>query len=228
MAALIPIAVRHDLAIIEDAAQAHGAWRNVGSIDGFIRTAAFSFYPTKNLGACGDGGSVVSDDEELIERVKVLRAGGQPPAVTQRIAGRNSRLDEMQAAILRVKLRSLDGWNASRSRIADMYDELLGLSKLTLPVARLTGRPHANHLYVLRAERRDELRSFLSAEGIETAIHYPTPLDREILFSGEHARDTQPNADAAVSRIVSLPMNSHTEDWEISTVTEAIMAFERR
>lgn len=214
---LTDIVSRHGLALIEDAAQAHGAWRGGGSVP---RTAAFSFYPTKNLGACGDAGAVVSDDPGLTERVKLLRQGGHPEAMSQTLTGGNTRLDEMQAAILRVKLKRLDSWNQRRERFAGLLDEALGSGRV-MPVLRDLRNRQANHLYVVRCESRDDLRGHLQQRGIETAVHYPTPLHRLPLFARAHVQ-ILPNAEAATSEIVSLPMNSHTEDWEVEAVAEAI------
>ena len=225
--ALTDLARKHDLKIIEDAAQAHGAWRIDGSKREHHRTAAFSFYPTKNLGACGDGGAVVSDDVELIDRVKMLRQGGHQEALMQSTVGRNSRLDEIQAAILRVKLRRLDEWNQRRSRLAGICDELLASSEHVRLVQRLPGAAHANHLYVIRTEARDDLRGFLSARRIETAVHYPVPLHRASLFAHGGSPQQLDASDAAAAEVVSLPMNSHSEEWEIAAAAKAILEFGR-
>ena len=228
MQALSSIAGAHGLTMVEDAAQAHGAWRLEPTELGRSRTAAFSFYPTKNLGACGDGGAVVSDDAELIERVKLLRQGGHPTAMTQNVVGQNSRLDEIQAAILRVKLKRLDAWNQRRARLADFYDGLLARTRVR-PVERLRHNRHANHLYVVRSDDRDELRTFLRTRGIETLIHYPTPLHREPLFESDHdGRIDLPAADALSKQIVSLPLNSHSADSEIEAVGAALIEFDRK
>ena len=228
IAELTSLARRHDLKMIEDAAQAHGAWRISASEPGFHRTAAFSFYPTKNLGACGDGGAVVSGNVELVDRVKMLRQGGHGDSLMQFTAGRNSRLDEVQAAILRVKLRRLDEWNRHRSRLAALYDQLLASSNRIRAVERSPGNAHADHLYVIRTDSRDELRSFLLSRRAETAIHYPTPLHRVPLFSANVDPSIKLDAaEAAASEVVSLPMNSHTEEWEIAAVGDALMELER-
>ena len=179
--AIRDVAARHDLFVIEDAAQAHGA-RPVSNVAGYGRVAAYSFYPTKNLGAYGDGGAVVADDPDLIERVKLLRQGGHLPGLQTKIAGRSSRLDEIQAAILRIKLRHLDKWNLRRQRIARQYDEgLRDLAGLTIPVARQSFA-HVYHLYVIQHIRRDQLKAHLERSGIETQIHYPFLLHQQPLF----------------------------------------------
>ena len=225
--AISAIALRHGLSVIEDAAQAHGAWRNEPS--GFDRIGAFSFYPTKNLGACGDGGAVVSNDMEFIQRIKCLRQGGHQAALAQPITGRNSRLDEIQAAVLRIKLGRLDEWNQGRSRLADNYDQILLSLEGVEPLKRNPRDRHADHLYVVKTRRRNELRAFLQNRSIETAVHYPVPLNHEPLFmlEGRAAADITV-ADEVSSQILSLPLNSHSFDWEIEAVAQAILEFERQ
>src|SRR5689334_4283571 len=178
MDAIMEIARRHGLKVVEDAAQAHGGrWRGqrVGSIGD---AATFSFYPGKNLGAFGDAGAVVSQDEALIEQIRMLANHGRLEKYTHKMEGVNSRLDGMQAAILRVKLRRLDEWNARRRQIADAYRDQLTGHGLTLPTV------HENaetvwHLFVVRTDERERLQSLLKEEGIATGIHYPVPLHEQ-------------------------------------------------
>lgn len=225
MKAINEIAEAHKLTVIEDAAQAHGAWRS----DSARSTAAFSFYPTKNLGACGDGGAVLSNDPRLVERVRWLRQGGHSESMDQTIAGQNSRLDEIQAAILRIKLHKLDSWNDERKKFADMYAERLSESQVVRPVGSISGRAHANHLYVVQTDDRDQLRLFLSQKGIETIVHYPKPLHLEKLFiTDDHPTARLPNAEFATNRILSLPMNSHSFESEIEATCDAIFEFENQ
>src|SRR5215207_1825326 len=152
MEAVCDFAERRGLVVVEDAAQAHGARLRRGRAGAWGHAAAFSFYPTKNLGAYGDGGAVTSDDAGVIERVRELRQGGHPSAMSASVAGRNSRLDELQAAALRVKLKRLDAWNRRRRRLAATYQRLLsrGVKRLTLPSAGAETDSHVFHLYVVR------------------------------------------------------------------------------
>src|SRR5215207_2098837 len=178
MEAVCDFAARRGLVVVEDAAQAHGARRGRRRAGAWGHSAAFSFYPTKNLGAYGDGGAVTSNDAGVVERVKELRQGGHPSAMAGRVAGRNSRLDELQAATLRVKLRRLDAWNRRRRQLAGMYHRLLSrrVERLVLPSAGAGAGSHVFHLYVVRHPERERLRAPRRARGVETLIHYPAPL----------------------------------------------------
>jgi dTDP-4-amino-4,6-dideoxygalactose transaminase len=224
MEAIFGIANRYGLRVIEDAAQAHGAWRNKTYPKSSPRIAAFSFYPTKNLGAYGDGGAVVSDDKKLIEEIKSLRQGGHPSAMDKSVTGRNSRLDEIQAAILRIKLKYLDNWNDRRRRWAEIYTQMLGATDAVLPVSDL-GRANAHHLYVIQSKLRDELRSFLAANNIPTMVHYPTPLHKLKLFERQTGAEKRPVAEAATKRVLSLPLNSHSLEREVVRTAESILRF---
>jgi dTDP-4-amino-4,6-dideoxygalactose transaminase len=223
MAAIGQLAERRSLLVIEDAAQAHGARRDGKRAGAYGAAAAFSFYPTKNLGAYGDGGAVVSPDERLVERVRTLRQGGHPPALTAGRAGRNSRLDAMQAALLRVKLTRLETWTAQRHALAKLYDEGLRGTRLGLPVDG--GSAHVYHLYVVQHPERDRLRAFLAARGIQTLIHYPYLLHLQPLFGGG-PQCPMPVAEAVASRVLSLPLYPQLERQEAQTVIAAIRAFE--
>src|SRR5262249_45631615 len=174
MRAICDIARRYDLIVVEDCAQAHGATIGDLKAGGFGDAAAFSFYPTKNLGALGDGGAVVTNDDAVADRVRLLREYGWRGRYVSDVAGFNSRLDELQAAILRVKLKYLDGENARRKEIARIYDERLASTSLRLP-ARLGGVGHVYHQYVVRSDKRDSLRAHLSNQGVGTLVHYPVP-----------------------------------------------------
>lgn len=226
MNAICDIAVRHGLTVIEDAAQAHGAKLGGKRAGAFGSAAAYSFYPTKNLGALGDGGAVVSDDEDLIERVKLLRQGGHSEAFVSRSAGRNSRLDEMQAAILRVKLKYLDEWNNRRRGFAGIFDTLLQESSVRTPfVTADHPDSHVFHLYVVQTDRRDKLREHLARNGVATMIHYPNLLHRETLFRHEAQIDL-PVAEKVGKNLLSLPMNSHSLESEIVKTAGLILQFE--
>src|SRR5215213_8728083 len=225
--AVCEFAARRGLVVVEDAAQAHGARLGGRRAGGWGHAAAFSFYPTKNLGAYGDGGAVTSDDARLIERVKELRQGGHPSALSGRVAGRNSRLDELQAAALRVKLKRLDAWNRRRRQLAGTYRRLLSrrVEQLALPT---TGAgSHVFHLYVVRHPERERLRAHLAARGVETLIHYPAPLHRQTLFRrrGQHSL---PAAEQLTNEILSLPLYPQLRDEELRAVADAVLEFEAR
>lgn len=225
--AISEIAARHNLFVVEDAAQAHGAYLHGRRAGAHGCAAAFSFYPTKNLGAYGDGGAVTSNDARLIERIKNLRQGGHDVALRTSIAGRNSRLDEIQAAMLRVKLPHLEEWNNQRRKLAAIYNDTLArdVPRITIPYTPLA-EAHVYHLYVIQHPERDRLREHLSARGVETIIHYPYLLHQQPLFrrAGQHAL---PVAEQAAQRILSVPLYPQLRAEEQRTVLDAIRAFAR-
>jgi dTDP-4-amino-4,6-dideoxygalactose transaminase len=221
MAALCDIAARHGLMVIEDAAQAHGAQLGGLRAGAYGHAAAFSFYPTKNLGAYGDGGAVTSNDTTLIERVKILRQGGHIAAIQGRTEGRNSRLDEIQAAMLRVKLKYLEPWNRQRQTLAKMYGARLRGTSVRVPWVREPDA-HVYHLYVIQHPTRDRLRSTLAARGIATMIHYPYLLHQQALF-WQGGRHDLLEAERAAERILSLPLYPQLRIEEIHAVIEAIL-----
>jgi dTDP-4-amino-4,6-dideoxygalactose transaminase len=192
--------------VIEDACQAHGAvWRGrrAGS---FGLAGAFSFYPAKNLGALGDGGMLVTNSRAVAERVRILRHYGQQEKYLHLATPLNRRLDTLQAAVLRVKLPHLDRWNASRQQLAELYRDLLANVAVALPPATEPGR-HVYHLFVVETEQRDALRAALTADGIETGIHYPIPLHRQpALASLGYPAGAFPYAESLAARSLSLPM----------------------
>lgn len=216
-------AARHDLFVLEDGAQAHGATYRGGRAGAHGHAAAFSFYPTKNLGAYGDGGAVTSNDDALIERVKTLRQGGHPAALSGETAGLNSRLDEAQAALLRVKLARLEDWNRRRRRIAAEYRDALADTSLVLPFEREPSA-HVYHLFVVRHPERERLRRHLDARGVETLIHYPYLLHQQPLFA-RPGQPALPRAERAAETILSLPLNPHLRDDEVRAVVEAVRTF---
>ncbi len=224
MPAIKQIAKRHGLTVIEDAAQAHGATREFESGDSVPHAAAFSFYPTKNLGAIGDAGAVVSNDTTLIDRVKILRQGGHEPALQGSVPGRNSRLDEIQASILRVKLGYLDDWNERRRAIARRYNDSFKNTSLSLP-EESKERRHVYHIYAVRSDRRDALQSHLRLRGIETMIHYPFLVHRQPLFR-QAGSGNLPVAEREAKRILSLPLYPQLRDDEIQEVIDAVLEFE--
>jgi dTDP-4-amino-4,6-dideoxygalactose transaminase len=221
MDAIMEIARKHGLKVVEDAAQAHGGrWRGqrVGSIGD---AATFSFYPGKNLGAFGDAGAVVSQDEELIERIRMLANHGRLEKYTHKMEGVNSRLDGMQAAILRVKLRHLDEWNAKRRRIADAYREQLTDRGITLPAVHENAEP-VWHLFVIRIGERERLQSLLKEEGIATGIHYPVPLHEQPAYEDRRASYSLPVTERAAQEVLSLPMYAELTQEQIEAVCNTV------
>jgi dTDP-3-amino-3,4,6-trideoxy-alpha-D-glucose transaminase len=224
--AIQTFAQKHDLTVIEDAAQGHGACigtQRVGSITGI---ASFSFYPTKNLGALGDGGAVAVGDDETAARVRQIRDLGQTARYEHASMGINSRLDELQAALLQVKLEYLDAHNTARRERAAWYDELLrDVPDITLPSAP-DSFYHIYHLYVIRHPRRDALRAHLKEQDIGTDVHYPKPLHRQPVFDRcRIAAGGTPVADQASREILSLPMFPGLSRAEVEQVTAAIRSF---
>ena len=227
MEAVCDFAARRGLVVVEDAAQAHGARLGPRRAGAWGHAAAFSFYPTKNLGAYGDGGAVTSNDAGVIERVKELRQGGHPSAMGGGVAGRNSRLDELQAAALRVKLKRLDAWNRRRRQLAGMYGRLLsrGVKQLILPSTSAETNSHVFHLYVVRHPERERLRAHLAARGVETLIHYPAPLHLQTLFR-RRGQQPLPAAERLTNEILSLPLYPQLRDEELRAVAGALLEFE--
>ncbi len=221
---IVDLAQRHGLKIIEDCAQAHGARyadRVLGSIGD---VACFSFYPTKNLGAIGDGGLVATNDPQIAENLNLLRQYGWHERYVSEIAGWNTRLDELQAAILRVKLRYLDEDNDKRRDLAAIYDEQLA-GVVTIPIEPANSR-HVYHLYVIRHPQRDALMSYLRERGIGTAIHYPVPIHLQPAYRGRLGEaGSLPETERAAREIVSLPMYPELSVDEGRAVAQAIREF---
>jgi dTDP-4-amino-4,6-dideoxygalactose transaminase len=225
MEPLLEIARRHGLKVIEDAAQAIGAEENGQRAGSFGDIACFSFYPTKNLGAYGDGGMVTTNDPELAEKVDLLRRQGSKKKYLNEVLGFNSRLDEIQAALLRVKLKYLDEWVEGRQRVAHRYGELLDGVGVATPYER-PGVRHVYHQYTIRAPRRDELQAHLKERGIGTMIYYPVPLHRLPLYGGlGYAEGSLPVSEQAAGEVLSLPMYPELSSEQIQTVVGAIVRF---
>jgi dTDP-4-amino-4,6-dideoxygalactose transaminase len=206
MDAICEVARAHQLVVIEDAAQAHGARYASRPVGNFGLAGCFSFFPAKNLGAYGDGGMVVTNDPDVAERVRLLRVHGQRSKYEHVVEGYGERLDELQAAVLRVKLRHLDEWNVARNRVADFYDEAFSNLDLQLPHVH-PAASHVYHLYVILLKRRDEVRRALTAQGIETGLHYPIPLHLQDAYASlGHGPGDFPHAEAFAARGLSLPM----------------------
>jgi dTDP-4-amino-4,6-dideoxygalactose transaminase len=222
MAAVRAVAEAHDLVVIEDASQAHGArehGRRTGSLG---HTAAFSLYPAKNLGGQGDGGIVVTDDELVAERLRLLRNYGEIHKYRSEVVGYNRRLDTLQAAMLRVKLPYLDGWNEARRAHARRYDALLA----PLPVGRPRVRSHVEHvwhLYAVRVQNRDEVRQALSAAGIDTGVHYPVPIHLQPAYHHlGYGRGDFPVSERLADEVLSLPMYPELPHDAPSRVTDVL------
>jgi dTDP-4-amino-4,6-dideoxygalactose transaminase len=231
MLSICDIARRYGLKVVEDCAQAHGATiqRMSGARVGvFGDAAAFSFYPTKNLGALGDGGAVVTNDMEVAEQVALLREYGWRERYLSDIAGFNSRLDELQAAILRVKLKYLDEENARRREIARIYDDRLAQTSLRLP-ERLGGVGSVYHQYVARCDDRDGLRERLREQGVGTLIHYPVPVHLQPAYRNRVSihRGAMPETELAARQVLSLPMHPQLSDSQVERVCEAIKRWSR-
>jgi dTDP-4-amino-4,6-dideoxygalactose transaminase len=216
---ILAAARRHNLVVIEDAAQAHGAIYRGRPAGSFGHAAAFSFYPGKNLGAYGDGGMVVTPDPGVAEKVRYLRNYGQRVKYHHVVVGTNSRLDTVQAAILRVKLRYLDRWNAARRAHAAAYDA--GLASLPVVRPRVAdGVEHVFHLYVIQVDDRDRVQAALAEKGISTGIHYPIPVHLQQAVAELGYREGQfPVTEAAAKRILSLPMYPELLPDQIQHVT---------
>lgn len=226
--AIMEIARRHGLLVIEDCAQSHGAGWEDRTTGAWGDMAAFSFYPTKNLGALGDGGIVVTAHEDLTERARRLRQYGWRQRYISEIAGINSRLDEMQAAILRVKLRSLDAENSRRRQIAAIYDEGLVGAGVELPAVRAEVS-HVYHQYVVRTPRRDELQQFLRSAGIGTLVHYPQPVHCQPAYRNRlpiHGDLSQ--SERAAAEVLSLPIYPEMSDADAAAVIDAIHRWEAK
>ncbi len=215
------IAAKRNVKIIEDCAQAHGAMIGNSKVGTYGQTGAFSFYPTKNMGAVGDGGMIVAKDPEIAHSLRLLRQYGWEQRYVSSISGVNSRLDEMQAAILRVKLRHLDEDNDKRRRIAGIYDEKLYKTSVIIPgVPR--GMTHVYHQYVIRHQRRDQFMQHLAGEDIGTLIHYPVPVHLQPAYSGVPRIVSLEHTEKVVQEIASLPMYPELSEDDVRTVVDTI------
>jgi len=211
--------------LIEDAAQAHGSDASWGRCGSFGAAAAFSFYPTKNLGTYGDGGMIVTSNAEVARLSRLLRNYGQRENYAAEILGDNSRLDELHAAILRVKLKRLDSSNRRRREIAASYRA--AFADLPLAMQKETGRSNY-HLFVVATSEREALRQHLQAHDVPTAIHYPTPLHRQTAFESlrPSSRSSHcPNAEQLCARVLSLPMHAHLAPHDVDRVVSAVRSF---
>lgn len=227
MASIMTIARRWGLRVIEDCAQSHGATYQGRKTGAWGDMAAFSFYPTKNLGALGDGGMIVTNDPELAERARLLREYGWRERYVSELPGLNSRLDEIQAAILRVKLRYLEQENERRRVLAAAYDETLKDTSLQLPICCPEAK-HVYHQYVVRCRQRDSLRQFLHEHGIGALVHYPIPVHLQPAYRGRvyHAGTLQHTEEAA-SMVLSLPMYPELPEDYVQEIAKIIVAWDK-
>lgn len=225
---ILAIAKKHGLKVLEDAAQAHGARYKGKRIGGHGDVVAWSFYPGKNLGALGDGGAVTTNDPEIADRIRVLRNYGSRVKYVNDELGYNSRLDPIQSAVLRVKLKHLDAWNARRAEIASRYNAALDNTGLVLPIAPEWANP-VWHLYVVRSPRRETLQIHLAEEGIGSLIHYPIPphLQQAYAESG-FKRGDFPVAEAMANEVLSLPMGPQLAHRDANLVITALAGFAER
>lgn len=225
MQAIQDLAQKHGLLIVEDACQGHGA-KYKGQRAGSLGNAAgFSFYPTKNLGACGDGGMATTNDTGVAETIQALRNCGQKTKNVHELPPFNHRLDSMQAAILRVKLHYLEQWIDSRRNVAALYKELLADADVQLPVEPADCE-HVYHLFVIRSSRRDALQAYLKSRGIGTAIHYPDPVHLQPFYAqGRDRRGQFPVSEQLCKEILSLPMFPEMTEEQVRTVAEGVKSF---
>jgi dTDP-4-amino-4,6-dideoxygalactose transaminase len=225
MDAIMGLAERRNLYVVEDACQGHGARYRGRRVGGIGHVAAFSFYPGKNLGAYGDGGAVVTNDRAVADRIKVLRNCGQREKYNHVALSYNRRLDTLQAAVLRVKLRYLDQWNTARRKWAAAYDLLLTDTGVVTPKTL----PHVEpvyHLYVIQAPERAKLQAHLNGQGFATGIHYPVPMHLQPAYQPlRHREGDFPVAEKAASQLLSLPMFAELHTEEVEAVAACIRAF---
>jgi len=225
MDSIISIAQKHKLYVIEDACQAHGAFYKDRRVGTFGIASAFSFYPGKNLGAYGDGGAVITNDADMTEKIKKLREYGQEKKYVHTERGTNSRLDGLQAAILRVKLRHLDGWNEKRRNVAACYYDNLKDLQIKLPVT-MADRNHVYHLFVIETDNRDELLQYMSQKEIFCGIHYPIPLHLQGAYRELGYKEGDfPVSERSASRILSLPVYPELKKEEIRYIKNTINEF---
>jgi dTDP-4-amino-4,6-dideoxygalactose transaminase len=222
---IMDIAERHGLKVVEDNAQAQGARYKGRRTGGLAHAAGNSFYPGKNLGAFGDAGAVTTDDEQLAERVRVLRNYGSQEKYHNQVKGYNSRLDEMQAVFLRVKLRKLDEWNRRRAVVARRYLEgLAGIERLTLPIVADSAEV-VWHQFTIRYRKRDELQRRLAEAGIGSLIHYPIPPHQSEAYASDRVWGSFPIAEEIARTTLSLPMGPHLTPEDVSMVLDRLREF---
>jgi len=225
MPEIVDLANRHDMTVVEDCAQAHGAMLNGRRAGSWGKAAAFSFYPTKNLPAFGDGGIVVTDDASVAERARQLREYGWRDRFTSVVTGMNSRLDELQAAILNTRLQTLDHDNHRRRQIAAAYDTGFANSSIVIPQG-IEQHEHVYHQYVVRIDSRDAVRDYLNQLGIGTAIHYPAAIHQQPAYTNRFVGwDRLAVTEEATRSILSLPMYPQLTNEQVSQISQALLAW---
>ena len=224
MTPLQTLADQHKLLLLEDAAQAHGATQQGQRAGSLAHAAAFSFYPTKNLGALGDAGAITTNDDQLAARLRQWRNYGSGQKYVNEVPGHNSRLDEMQAAVLQAKLPYLEAENNHRRSLARQYLAQLRCAGLLLPPADAIDAD-AWHLFVVRHPRRDAFRAYLHQQGVGTELHYPIPPYRQPVYANAWARAGFPVAEALCNELLSLPINSYLTDSEFSGIISVVNSF---
>lgn len=224
MKKVFDLAKKYNLRVIEDAAQAHGAVYMNKRVGSFGSAAAFSFYPGKNLGALGDGGAVTTDDENLAKKIKMLSNYGSIEKYVHLTKGKNSRLDELQAAVLSVKLKRLDFDNERRRDIAAKYLRYIKNSYITLPAVPADRSSHVWHVFAIRCQRRDELQTYLTEHGIQSLIHYPIPIHKQPAYK-EFSNLSFPVAEEIAKDVLSIPISPVLTDTEVNTVIEQLNRF---
>jgi dTDP-4-amino-4,6-dideoxygalactose transaminase len=224
MDAIMDIARRHGLVVIEDAAQSHGAEYQGRRVGGIGAMGCFSFYPAKNLGACGEGGAVVTNDAAYARRIRLLRDWGSERKYIHDVKGYNYRMEGMQGAILRVKLRHLEQWTETRRAHAARYGELLAGCGVRLPAAMPYAR-HVYHVYSIRSADRDTLRTALQQAEIQTGIHYPVPIHLQPAYADlGYARGAFPAAEQAAAEVLALPIYPEMSDAQLQEVAARVRA----
>lgn len=222
---ILLIAKEHDLKVIEDCAQSHGAEYKGKRVGAIGHAGTFSFYPGKNLGAYGDGGAIVTNSDELAKKCKMISNHGRIEKYNHEFEGRNSRMDSLQAAILSVKLKYIDNWTEARIRVAEYYIEnLKGIDGIVLPKREAWAR-HVYHLFVIKVEKRDELQQYLKENGIESGIHYPISLPKLEAYNyiGQASEDLSANKNDI--RLLSLPIGEHLSIEDLKKVVQTIRVF---
>lgn len=223
MTPILEIARAHRLTVIEDCAQAHGAMYHGRMAGTMGDAAAFSFYPSKNLGAFGDAGMVVTNQEQIAQNVRLLRNYGQETRYIHRIKGYNSRMDELQAAILRAKLPHLNAWNARRREIARRYHAAFAPLGLRCPLEGV-GRVHCYHLYVLKVPQRERFQAMLQQQGIQTLIHYPVPVHLQAAYAECRSQGAHlPCTERGAAEILSIPLFPELTDAEVDHIIQAVL-----